>query len=317
MGFDGTIHLLGALNGSGRLACYTDEIKTAVQGREIVLVATTADAHREIAMKVAPFVEAGQIFVLNPGRTLGAIEFRYELERHTPVAGEIVIAEAQSLVYACRALEFGRVKVIGVKDKVLISAYPCRDNPVVIRKMNTLFGCFQEAPSVMVTSMENIGAVLHPAVVLFNAAAIERGESFYFYKDMTASIADFIKRIDQERLNLGRAMGIELMDVEQWVSYAYPGIKGDTLCEKIRNNPAYDSILAPTRIVSRLITEDVPTGLVPMSDLGDWMGVDTSLMKSIITLTSRLVGMNFLESGRKIKNIGMSDESLKAFYSRL
>ncbi|MBE0640355.1 MAG: NAD/NADP octopine/nopaline dehydrogenase family protein [Bacteroidales bacterium] len=311
------ITLKGAIAGVGVVSCITDNIEMAIKGSEIILIATTADVHKIIAQQIAPHISPNQIIVLNPGRTFGAIEVRVELERLSQSAKDVVIGEAQSLVYACRASEFGTVNIIGKKDKVLIAAYPRKDNKAVMNVMNELFDCFEEADSVLTTSLENIGAIFHPSVVLFNAAAIERGNDFFFYNDMTPAIADFLLCIDEERLNVGKALGLKLMGIEKWVSYAYPNIQGSDLCEKMRNNPAYFKILAPKSIGSRLITEDVPTGLVPISQVGDFVGVSTSLMKSVIHICSSLVGINFWKTGRNIDSLGLTNKSKNQFFNQL
>lgn len=46
--------------------------------------------------------------------------------------------------------------------------------------LNSVFNCFIPSENVLKTSLENIGAIFHPSIVLFNAAAIEREYHFYF-----------------------------------------------------------------------------------------------------------------------------------------
>ena len=68
----GGITLKGRLKGFGALDCITSNLCEAVEGAEIIMIATTANAHKEIATKLAPYIEDGQIIILNPGRTCGA-----------------------------------------------------------------------------------------------------------------------------------------------------------------------------------------------------------------------------------------------------
>lgn len=309
------ITLSGAIKGTGNLFMVTDDLSLAVEDANLIMLTTTADAHRELAKNMAPYIQDGQIIILNPGRTFGAFEFANTLRDMSNKS--VLIAEAQSLIYACRVVNPGNAKVIGIKEKVLLAAYPAKDTDYVLNYINSVYNCFIKAESILYTSLENIGAIFHPAVVLFNAAAIERGNSFYFYNDMTPLIANFLLKLDNERINVGKALNIDLMGIEDWVSFAYPGIEGRNLCEKMRNNPAYYKLLAPKKIDSRLITEDVPTGLVPISQIGDWLGVDTSIMKSIIHLTSHLTGNDFLKTGRTIKNLGLESISLNEFLKTL
>jgi len=311
----GRIHLTEAINGVGNLLRVTDDLETSLREADLVMVVTTADAHRELAKQIAPFVKDNQVIVLNPGRTLGVIDFSTALYQNT--SKRVYVAEAQSLIYACRAETPGNVRIIGIKDNVLLAAYPAIDTPYVCELLNSMFDCFVPAANILVTGLENIGAIFHPAVLMFNAAAIERGNLFYFYNDMTPAIAGFLEKLDQERLAIGKAFGIKLKSVSEWVSFAYTGIFGDTLCEKMQNNPAYYKILAPSKLESRLITEDVPTGILPMVELGKISGVPTPLLQSVLHISEALLERDFNVDGRTLKNLYYDIDDLNVIKEKL
>lgn len=299
------INLNDKITGTATISCVTDDLKTAISGAAVIMVTTTADAHKTIAIDIAPYIEDNQIIVLNPGRTLGALEFSLELKKRT--TKRFLIAEAQSLIYACRADKPGNVRVIGVKSKVFLSAFPSIDTDYVLDTINKIYPCFVKAENILFTSLENIGAILHPSVILFNAAAIERGNMFYFYNDMTHSVAHFIEELDKERLEIGKAFNIELLSVSEWVSYAYKNIEGRTFLEKIRNNPAYYKILAPTNLKNRMLLEDIPTGILPMIELGRIVGINTPLMQSVFQIAQSLIATNLLNNGRTFANLGLDN----------
>ena len=299
----GTIRLEGKLHCEGRPVSVTENIGEAIECAELVMVTTTANAHKVLAKQMSPYIVDNQIIVLNPGRTGGALEFKQVL-RENGVNKRVYLAEAQTLVFACRVVETGLVNIIGVKDRVLLSAYPSKDTKYILDKLSGVFDCFKEAANVLETSFENYGAIFHPTVVLFNEAAIERGNEFYFYRDMTPGLARLIETVDNERLAVANAYGIHPISASDWVAYAYDNIKGDTLCERMRNNPAYYEILAPTKIDCRQITEDIPTGLVPLSEFGKAAKVPTPLMDAIITLCSELLQRDFRAEGRNLRNLG-------------
>lgn len=305
---NGYIELQGQLNGKGKIQKITDKIEEAVRYADIIMLTTVANAHRELAVSMSPYLREGQIVILNPGRTGGVWEFRQAL-REQGFRRRIFLAEAQTLIYACRLIRQGLVHVIGVKERVLLSAENQSDTSYVIQVVKPVFPCFSAAQNLLATGLENIGAIFHPCVILFNAAAIERGNKFYFYREMTPQISEFIQKVDQERLNVGRAYGLHLLSAEEWVSFAYHNIIGRDLCEKMKNNPAYFDILAPTSIFSRQLLEDLPTGLLPMSELGTLAGVQTPLMQSIIILCSTLLGHDFFKEGRTLKSLGLDNHT--------
>ena len=302
------IKLVGAIEGEGVLNCISKDLKEVVEGVEVIMITTTANAHKELATQMSSMLCDNQVVLLNPGRTGGALEFLQTIQKNG-CAENVYVAEAQTLVYACRVVEDGLVNIIGIKDKVLISSVNSQRTQYVLDKVKPLYSCFEAAENVLRTSLENIGAIFHPCVLLFNAATIERQTVFWFYRDMTPAVADFIESFDRERLAVGKAYGIELLSVRDWISYAYPDTKGETLCEKMINNPAYYAIKSPSTIFTRQLTEDIPTGVLPIVELGKVAGVDVPLMESMINICSALLQIDFRKSGRSLENIGLSNMS--------
>lgn len=301
----GGVKLEGRINGFGKISCITTNLSEAVKDAEIIMVTTIANAHKAVAHSIAPYLVDGQVIVLNPGRTCGALVFKQALIE-SGCKARFYLAEAQTLVYACRIVENGTVNIIGVKDEVLLSALPSTDTDYVLGKINPLYPSFRKTTNVLRTSLENIGAMFHPCVLLFNAATIERNEVFWFYRDMTEQIASFIERFDAERLAVGKAYGINLLGVNEWIKFAYKDTIGDTLCERMKNNPAYHDIKSPSTIFTRQLTEDIPTGVLPIMELGRAAGVETPLLTSMIHICEALLGQDLHSDGRNLKNLGLS-----------
>lgn len=298
------IILEGLINLHSNVDIITNDIKEAVAGADLILVTTPASAHEDVALSMSQYLQDGQTVVLNPGRTLGALEFDAVIKKLRPEL-HINLAEAQTLVYACRLQEVGRVKIIGIKDRVMLAGRNKQETLKVIDILKPIFNCFVPARSFIETGLLNVGAILHPSITLFNAATIERHDQFYFYRDMTPNVAGCIEKLDAERIAVARAYDIELMPVKDWLLYAYPDTKGDTLVERMVNNPAYHDILAPGNIFVRQLTEDIPTGLVPMADMGQLAGVETPIMDSFITLSSALLNLDLKQKGRTLKKLGL------------
>ena len=300
----GGIELEGRIKGFGKVGCITTDIEEAVKGAEIIMVTTVANAHRAVAKSLAPFVEEGQVIILNPGRTCGALVFKQTLA-DCGSTKRYYLGEAQTLVYACRVVENGLVNVIGVKDEVLLSGLPASDTDYILEKINPIYPSFVKTDNVLRTSLENIGAMFHPCVLLFNAATIERNEIFWFYRDMTEQVAEFIEKFDAERLAVGKAYGIDLLGVKDWIKFAYKDTEGETLCERMRNNPAYHDIKSPSTIFTRQLTEDIPTGVLPIMQLGKAAGVETPLLESMVHICEALLNMDLHTNGRSLKNLGL------------
>ncbi|MDE6301592.1 MAG: NAD/NADP octopine/nopaline dehydrogenase family protein [Muribaculaceae bacterium] len=316
LNIDKEIKLVGALQLTGKIEFASTDLKSVITGAQIIMVVTTATAHSSLATQMASSLSEGQIIVLNPGRTCGALEFHNALEK-VGIDKKVYVAEAQTLVYACRIVETGTVNIIGVKDRVLISAYPASDTVHVLNVVKPIYPCFYAAKNVLQTSFENVGAMFHPTVVLFNEAAIERGESFFFYRDMTDGLASIIEEADRERLAVAAAYGVSPISAFDWVSYAYNGVEGNSLCERMQNNPAYYEIIAPKTIECRQITEDIPTGIIPLAELGKAAGVPTPLFDSLITICSILHNRDYMSEGRTLKRLGLDGLSVQEIINKI
>jgi opine dehydrogenase len=304
----GYIELEGLLQGKVKINCITTDLVEAVGGVDIIMVTTVANAHCAVAKSLAPIIKDGQVIVLNPGRTCGALVFKQSLN-DAGCKARIYLGEAQTLVYACRVIENGHVNVIGIKDEVLLSGLPAADTDYILSKLNPIYPCFVKAENVLNTSLENIGAMFHPCVLLFNAATIERNDVFWFYRDMTEQVAGFIEKFDAERLAVGKAYGIDLLSVREWIKFAYKDTEGETLCERMRNNPAYHDIKSPSTIFTRQLTEDIPTGVLPIMELGKAAGIDSPLLQSMIHICEALLNMDLHNNGRTLKNLGLEGKT--------
>lgn len=295
--------LTGDIEGVGKLEKVTDNLAEAVSGAEVIMIVTTADAHKELAQQISGLVEDGQVIVLNPGRTLGALEFSHNLktERRT------YVAEAQTLMYACRTEAPGRVRVIRVKDRVLVAARPAIDTEHVVKVLNEIHDCFMPAKNILVTGLENIGAVFHPAIVIMNTASIEQGKQFNFYKDISPSTARLVSAVDKERLAIGESYGLALHSAEEWVTFAYSDVAEGSLLTELNSNPAYSEIPSPTSLDTRYLVEDVPTGILPMVELAKVTGVKVPLLSSILTIGQCLLGTDFSTTGRTLDSLGIGN----------
>jgi opine dehydrogenase len=304
----GGIQLQGRLQGFGRINCATTKLSETVHHAKVIMITTTANAHQTVAENIAPYLEEGQVIILNPGRTCGALVFKQTLDK-MQVNVRYFLAEAQTLIYACRIIEDGIVNIIGIKDEVYLAGLPSRDTQHILNIIRPIYPSFKEVPNVLHTSLENIGAIFHPCICLMNAATIERQDEFWFYRDMTERIADFIEQCDNERLSVGRAYGIDLVGVKDWIKVAYKDTIGETLCERMKNNPAYHDIKAPGSIFTRQLTEDIPTGVLPIVELGQVAGIATPLLSSIVAISQALLNMDFYTRGRTLANMGLSNKT--------
>ena len=97
----GGVWLEGSIEGFGPVEMVANDLAPVLAGAGIILVVVPAIAHAHMADACAPHLRDGQVIVLNPGRTGGALEFRHILRLHG-VTAKVLVAEAQTLLFTCR-----------------------------------------------------------------------------------------------------------------------------------------------------------------------------------------------------------------------
>ena len=65
----------GGPHGFGELVLATSDIAEALENADVIMAVLPSTAHADIARAAAPHMRDGQIIVMNPGRTGGALEF--------------------------------------------------------------------------------------------------------------------------------------------------------------------------------------------------------------------------------------------------
>lgn len=300
-----------------KLELVTDSIAEAIEGVELIMVVTPSDSHKIIAEKCSGALIDGQIVVLNPGRTGGAVEFMTVI-RNNGCTADVTVAEAQTLIYSCRKNGPTGSEIYGVKNKLTLGAFPASRTQKVLEVLNPVYPQFVPAKNCLETSLGNIGAMFHPAPFMMNLARVESDKTgfLYYWDGISPSVAKLVEEMDKERISVAEAYGVKVLSACEWMAQSY-GTAGDNLYEHIQNNAAYGDIKAPTYINARYITEDVPMSIVPISEFGRIASVPTPNIDSVIQLTSTIYARDFRTEGRNAKKLGlegMNKEQIACYF---
>lgn len=311
----GAIELIGhgddVPRGVGALKLVSSDIKESVSGADVIMVAVPANGHAWLAEAMAPHLQAGQIVVLNPGRTGGALEVHH-IFHQKQVTADVIVAEAQTFLYASRAVNPAQVQVFRVKNSVPVAAIPAYRTPEVVKALGEAFSQFIPGDNVIKTGMDNIGAVFHPAVTVLNSARIEstRGDFEYYIEGITPSVAKVLDTIDRERVAVGAVMGFHCITAREWLYMAYDAA-GITLHDAIHANRGYYGINAPPHLHHRYLTEDVPMSLVPIASIGEMLGSPCPTIRSIVQIANTMHDCDYWETGRTAEKLGLSGLGLQ------
>jgi opine dehydrogenase len=301
---------VGGPRGFGELEIATSDIGEALDGAGVIMVVLPSTAHADIARAASKYFVDGQIIVLNPGRTGGALEFSQTLKQNGCEA-KVIISEAETLIYASRSDGPAQARIFRMKESVPVAALPASCTPRVLEVLHPAYPQFIDGISVLHTGLNNMGAIFHPSLTLLNAGRIEstRGEFQFYIDGVTQSVARVLEVLDRERVTVASALGIRARTALEWLKLAYD-TSGEDLHDAIHNQPGYYGIQAPPTLNHRYITEDIPMSLVPIASFGERFGVSTRGIDSIIRLACIIHRTDYYRRGRTVEKLGIAEYSV-------
>jgi opine dehydrogenase len=296
--------------GFGRLHRVTSDMAEALSQAEMIMVVVPSSAHADIAKAAAQYLQDGQIIVLHPGRTCGALEFNKSL-RDSGCTADVTIAEAETFIYASRSDGPAQARIFRIKEAVPLAALPANRTEAVLLKINEAYPQFIDGVNVLHTGLNNMGAIFHPALTLLNVGWIEATHGDYqFYIDgATPSVARMLEVLDRERVTVASALGLRARTAMEWLKLAYD-TTGEDLHDAIQNQPGYYGIKAPNTLNHRYIFEDVPMSLVPIASLGERYGVSVRGIESMIRVACIIHRTDYWRRGRTVEKLGLGGLSV-------
>jgi opine dehydrogenase len=311
----GGIALRGIVGeGFARPASVSTDLEPTLDGAQLVLVIVPADAHKAIARACAPFISRDHTILLMPGCFGGALEFYNE----TLAAGapeDLVIAETTSLIYAVKKENGNGVWARGLKQNLPLAAFPAINTDHAIQRVSQVYSQFTPVSNVLETGFNNLNPIVHPPGMLANLGYIEGApeQVWHYYRDgYTPGTARLAEEMDNERLEIVSAYNLPGISVHDTLKdyYGYQGMKGETLYELFRTSPVHGPALGPKTTNHRMLTEDVPYGLVPLASFAGIVDVPTPTINAVISTASVVNNTDYSRTGRSVENLGLEGMSV-------
>ncbi|MDR7428113.1 MAG: NAD/NADP octopine/nopaline dehydrogenase family protein [Armatimonadota bacterium] len=307
----GAVEMTGALGeATVPLTRITTDVAEAVAGADVVMLTVPAPGHAYYAEALAPCLAPDQLVVLNGSNTGSALHVaRILVARGAP---PVAVAELNSLTYICRMASPTRVNITGPAHSVRMGVLPAARAEESATRFRRYYPQAELVPSVLVTSLTNLNAVLHPPGMLLNAGWIEHtaGQFFYYYEGTTPAVARAIEAVDRERRAVAAAYGFEtpsFLDFFFRAGYtSRRAWKAGSVLEALRDSIPNRYIKAPPNLEGRYIQEDVGFGLVPLRALAQAAGVSVPTVEALIHLASVVTGVDYLEHGLNARRMGIA-----------
>jgi len=299
-------------NGFVSLAKVTSDPAEAFKGVELIMFAVPSYGHQNFMEVITPHLEDGQIIVFNTGYW-ASVRFQGLLEKYKK---KVTLAETSLHIYLCRKSGPAEAIIDAVKQKMLFCAMPSNRTKEILNKLNPLYPQFVAAREFLDIHFNNLNHMVHGPIALLNTGLIETLDEkpYYFYRDgATKRVCLVAEAIDAERLAVGKAAQLEVPSVLslQNEMYGHMGAVGETIYEAIKGNRAdHEFNFKPASFIFGLANEDVPYGFIPLISLGEQLGVDCPMMKSIVHLQCAVCNTNFWAQGLTMEKLGLGGMGL-------
>jgi opine dehydrogenase len=291
----------------------TGVLREAVTGADIVILATGGNFQETVARALAPLLVDGQIILLIQGNTGGSLVVRRALDQ-AGCRAAVDVAEMDNYPYSNWRRGPTAITPIVRKRWLQIAAFPATRTEAVFARLAPLFPTAVAAPTVIHPSFTNANAMLHVANCVGNAAKIERGEKYRFYSEgVTPAVARVYEAINAERVAVAKALGAAVPTLPDWFERVY-GVRGADLvetCGLLTTNAdgPYQATGTPTSLEHKFVSEDVPTGLMPMAALGAAAGIETPALDALIRVACTMAGRDFAAEGRTLARLGLAGQN--------
>jgi len=306
----GGVDVEGERGGFAAVDRATTDLPSAVDGADVIIVVTGGNTQAVVARSLAPLVRDGQVILLIQGNTGGSLIARRALD-DAGCRTDVDVAEMDNYPYSCWRLAPTRIRPIVRKRWLQIATFPGNRIGAVFSRVSPLFPEAVAAPNTLYTGFTNANAMLHVANCVANAGRIESGDSYKFYAEgVTPAVARLYEAINAERVAVAAALGASVPSLADWFDRVY-GVREATLVETCRcltynSDGPYQATGTPKSLDHKFITEDIPTGLIPMSALGAAAGVQTPAIDALVGVVRSMTGKDFAADARTLERLGLS-----------
>ena len=288
------------------------DLELCLKDAPLVFVVGPAYSTEPFGKACAPYAVAGQVYVVCPSSCMGAIIFKTALGLAID-DNSIIVSDTSTLPYAVRIIGDGKIAVYNrLGGGYLLATLPSSKNDMVYDLLKPVHTGVEKAKNIMQTCLQNANPMLHPCITTLNAARIESPEDFFFYEQgVTPGVGRLLKAIDEERMAIGAAMGLEIEN-DPHISIRQGYMTEETYDNGYATAPGFLGIYAQTQLDYRYYNEDAGFGLVLWVDLADRLGLEVPNIRAMLQIVSSIMGRDYkAEKARTLDTLGLAGYSMQ------
>lgn len=231
---------------TGRIASATDDLEEAVRGAELIWITVPAQVFGELARKLEPLVQPGQMVGVAPGA--GGAEYAF----HKLIENNCVFFGLQRVHSIARLKEYGHaVYMLGRKSELQVGAIPAVQTERIAAMLARDFDLpCQALPNYLCVTMTPSNPILHTSRLETMFADWQEGKTYPrnipFYEEWTDASSQRLLAMDDELQMLCHRIPLPLETVRSLRDY-YESPTKEAMTKKIRSIAAFKGLLSPMK----------------------------------------------------------------------
>ena len=292
-----------------------DDAAALVAASDVVLITTPVNGHRAIADALAPHLRDDISVIVSSMASLSALYLHEALQRR---GCDVLVAAFGTTVLTARREGPASVRIMTQRQKLGVSALGPGGIDAAMALCTALFGdVFTPEANMLASALVNINPVAHGPLALFNWTRIERGEDWPQYLNMTPHVARAITQLDGERLALAAAFGLRVRAIETHFALSFGTSAPDLAGIAAELHAQRGGPPGPTEVTTRFLAEDIPFGLVFLSQLGRIVSLPTPAIDATIAAASLITGHDFSAGNDLMGPLGLAGETRAGLLQRV
>lgn len=292
------------------IANATLDLGEALRGADLILVPTPATAQDDIARAVAPHLANGQVIFLPPG-TFGS-HVMAEIARASGSRAEVTYAETGTLPYLARKRGPAEVAITIRAVRLPTGAYPAKRSAHAYDVIRKAYPAIEPCEDALSGALMNAGPIIHPPLILMNAAPLEKFERWDIHNEGTQpSVRSVTDALDAERIALREALGyapphFPLADHYTGNRWMY----GDAHKRLVESGDWREHIDLRSH---RYMVEDTALGLAFLVSVARWAGCDAPVASGLLAIAGAILGRDLRRGPRTLDALGLASLSRSEF----
>jgi opine dehydrogenase len=309
---------IGLIDHAGRrrvpIALATSDIGEAVRGAELLLMPSPALAQDDIADALAPHLADGMVAFLPPG-TFGTVTSA----RRAAAAGsraDVLWAETGTLPYLARKRAPDEVAITIRAVRLPTGVYPAWRADEAIAAIRRAYPSVQPCGDALSGALMNAGPVIHPPLILMNAAPLEFNARYDIHLEGTQpSVRAVTDALDAERIAIREALAyggphFPLRDHYTSDRWMY----GDAHRKLTDSGDWREHIDLHAH---RYMTEDTVLGLAFLASSARFAGVEAPVAHGLLAVAGAILGRDLRAGPRTLESLGLASLAPAELQARL